>query len=1002
MALNFPNSPSLNDLHEENLTKWRWNGSSWIRVVTTSTAGAQGFQGAAGAQGATAAQGAQGDDGAQGAQGHQGATGSGAQGNTGAQGAQGAQGLNGNFGGASFEYTFLTNTTDSDPGAGSLKFNNSNLTSASILYIDDTDGGSSNTDIQPFLRTIDDSTSTIKGHVKVSTKTNPDQFVLYTIASLTEATGYFKVTVAYVSGSVTSFTNSSDISITFARTGDAGSTGAQGAQGHQGATGVGAQGAANTGAQGAQGHQGLQGAQAHISTSAPSSGVTVGDLWWESDTGDLSIYYDDGSGSPSAQWVEVGSMGPTGAQGAAGAQGDAGAAGAQGDAGGAGAQGATGSTGAQGNDASLTASTSAPGSPSAGDMWWDSDDGNLYVYYNDGSSSQWVSINTGVRGAQGATGAQGAQGAAGAQGAQGHQGHQGQTGAGAQGAAGAQGNAGAQGAQGVAGSATISGNANNRIITGGSGTNLVGESLLTFDGDTLHLVSSGGDDNNSLRIDGTNNTSGGQVHQFVIENRGESAWVNFKTSTANGSAVDRIRINSISGQVRIYNELYLTDDVPLYLGSSNDLSLFHQSGGASVIRYNHTVGSLYFRNNSNDDQAILNSSGEFGVGVSPLRKLHVKSGSNSNDGAFRVESAPGNIMDMGTDGSMHFLNCVSTDPFRIKFAGNEALRLTQETSGNWTTTLQFYMETNNGQGATPYIRGVAGTEAGGSDSENAGGLEFHTKTGGSGSDINAMRIDHNGRVSIGAHNIQNPTAALHIIGDTQGTNTALQVGQDSGDRYFRVNEVNGQSKFADVLLSFYDNSLAAVLKLQNTYAAAANFGTAIQFIGHGGSQTGKISVYNRDANSASNSIMELSASYVTKPNHPCFDANRTAGAVSSTSVIVYNVATTNNGNHYSTSNGRFTAPVTGYYQFWFGAIKQDTSGVVRLHMRKNGSTTNMNDGRQLRLDSHGGGDGTYGENGAVTLITQLTKDDYVQVVVTAGTAYGTGSDYTYFCGTLIG
>ena len=42
MALNFPNSPSLNDLHEENQTKWRWNGSSWIRVVTTSEVGAQG------------------------------------------------------------------------------------------------------------------------------------------------------------------------------------------------------------------------------------------------------------------------------------------------------------------------------------------------------------------------------------------------------------------------------------------------------------------------------------------------------------------------------------------------------------------------------------------------------------------------------------------------------------------------------------------------------------------------------------------------------------------------------------------------------------------------------------------------------------------------------------------------------------------------------------------------------------------------------------------------
>ena len=98
-----------------------------------------GAQGAAGAQGATGNTGPTGNTGAQGATGP-----------TGAQGAQGAQGVNGNFGGASFEYSFSTNTTDSDPGAGTLKFNNSNLTSATILYIDDTDGGSSNTDIQPF------------------------------------------------------------------------------------------------------------------------------------------------------------------------------------------------------------------------------------------------------------------------------------------------------------------------------------------------------------------------------------------------------------------------------------------------------------------------------------------------------------------------------------------------------------------------------------------------------------------------------------------------------------------------------------------------------------------------------------------------------------------------------------------------------------------------------------------------------------------------------------
>ena len=158
---------------------------------------------------------------------------------------------------------------------------------------------------------------------------------------------------------------------------------AVGAQGSTGPTGP-------TGAQGAQGHQGLQGAQAHISTSAPSSGVSNGDLWWESDTGDLAIYYNDGN---SSQWVDI-NTGPRGAQGGTGPTG---------------AQGATGSTGAQGA--------------------------------------------TGPTGAQGATGPTGAQGATGS-----------------------------TGAQGAAGSnASISNNSDNRVITGGSGTNLNGEANLTFD-----------------------------------------------------------------------------------------------------------------------------------------------------------------------------------------------------------------------------------------------------------------------------------------------------------------------------------------------------------------------------------------------------------------------------------------------------------------------------------------------------------------------------------------
>jgi hypothetical protein len=43
-----------------------------------------------------------------------------------------------------------------------------------------------------------------------------------------------------------------------------------------------------------------------------------------------------------------------------------------------------------GGGASVTISDTAPGSPTAGDLWWESDTGILKVYYNDGTSSQWV------------------------------------------------------------------------------------------------------------------------------------------------------------------------------------------------------------------------------------------------------------------------------------------------------------------------------------------------------------------------------------------------------------------------------------------------------------------------------------------------------------------------------------------------------------------------------------------------------------------------------------
>jgi hypothetical protein len=90
------------------------------------------------------------------------------------------------------------------------------------------------------------------------------------------------------------------------------------------------------------------GASVTVSDGAPSS-PSSGDLWYESDTGSMFVYYDDGD---TQQWVEVGGS----------------------------------------SVVAMTVSDTPPSTPSNGDMWFESDTGKTYVYYTDGTSSQWVEV----------------------------------------------------------------------------------------------------------------------------------------------------------------------------------------------------------------------------------------------------------------------------------------------------------------------------------------------------------------------------------------------------------------------------------------------------------------------------------------------------------------------------------------------------------------------------------------------------------------------------------
>ena len=102
-------------------------------------------------------------------------------------------------------------------------------------------------------------------------------------------------------------------------------------------------------------------------------------------------------------------------------------------------------------------------------MWWDSDDADLHVYYNDGNSAQWVSVTSSAA-LKGQTGDKGQKGEIGTTGAKGEIGEKGQKGEiGATGGTGGTGPQGIKGQKGEEGAVAAKGKKGEIGSTGGTG-----------------------------------------------------------------------------------------------------------------------------------------------------------------------------------------------------------------------------------------------------------------------------------------------------------------------------------------------------------------------------------------------------------------------------------------------------------------------------------------------------------------------------------------------------
>ena len=209
-------------------------------------------------------------------------------------------------------------------------------------------------------------------------------------------------------------------------------------------------------------------------------------------------------------------------------------------------------------------------------------------------------------------------------------------------------------------------------------------------------------------------------------------------------------------------------------------------------------------------------------------------------------------------------------------------------------------------------------------------------SGGSGTEV--VRITESGDLGV---NVTSPLSKLHVnLTKSSGTTAAERTKQHAAMR-LSLDRTSGHMPYTGwgPALDFYSDNYDGSAQRPNARIAGviSNYSA-----GHEGGELRFYTTPTDTASSESDYVQNMtitSAGYVMKPNQPAFFVYQAQGpwSLAAGDTFTFNTAELNVGSHYSTSNGRFTAPITGRYVFHFWSIYTGNAGNDYVQMYKNGA-----------------------------------------------------------------